>query len=385
MAMGSSGAGGSGDSAAGRRLTEERTRLGGDATARGSEGRPCHNNPQRESGSSLPDDESRTESSVQERIVVDAEELQAPHRLTSRDLVHLDEDTAGVSSRLAIGLRTAGAMNSANTAEALQAHLNTNFGIGHDGYADNSAQLSHSPGNEFSPPMSVDPEAPWLPPIQPQPHWHQWLDENALDESPPPIQTPQNPVPNAEPQGHPNRTGPAPRATATRFTTQASNGKKNTKAAIKVGALNIRGNGSTTINHEDNKWFKMNTIMNKSRLGILIVGEAHLNDERLHSIESVFARQLVIKFSKNPRTANADGVAFIVNKNLVKVDQIQTREIIPGRALILENKQHNGDPLSVLGVYAPNVTSENEEFWKRIQTFYETHDILKAQCLPSTT
>ncbi|KAJ6526718.1 hypothetical protein B0H19DRAFT_1084307 [Mycena capillaripes] len=109
MAISSSGAGGSGDSAAGRRLTEERTRLGGDATARGSEGRPCHNDPQRESGSSLPDDESRTESSVQERIVVDAEELQAPHRLTSRDLVHLDEDTAGVSSRPAIGLRTAGA------------------------------------------------------------------------------------------------------------------------------------------------------------------------------------------------------------------------------------------------------------------------------------
>ncbi|KAJ6537105.1 hypothetical protein B0H19DRAFT_1079482 [Mycena capillaripes] len=106
-AISSSGAGGNGDSAAGRRLNEERTRLGGDATARSSEGQPCLNDPQRASGSSLPDDERRTESSVQERIMADAEELQAPHRLTSRDLVHLDEDTAGVSSRPAIGLRTA--------------------------------------------------------------------------------------------------------------------------------------------------------------------------------------------------------------------------------------------------------------------------------------
>ncbi|KAJ7926619.1 hypothetical protein B0H13DRAFT_2313337 [Mycena leptocephala] len=235
---GSSDAGGSGDSAAGCRLTDERTRLGGDTTARSSEEQLHHNDPRRASGSSLPNDEPRTESSVQERIMVDAEELQAPHRLTSRDLVHLDEDTAGVSSRPAIGLRTA-------VAEALQAHLNTNS------------------GTEFPPPMSADPEASWLPPIQP--YWHP--DDRAQGEPPPPTQLPQIPTPD-----------PVPRA---------GNGKKNTKAAIKVGALNIRGNAKTTINHGDNKWFRMSTIMNKSKLGILIVGEAHLNDERLQSIESV--------------------------------------------------------------------------------------------------
>jgi hypothetical protein len=70
---------------------------------------------------------------------------------------------------------------------------------------------------------------------------------------------------------------------------------------------------------------------------------------------------------------------------LVKVDQIQTREIIPGRALILETKQHNGDPLSLLGVYASNAASENEEFWKKIQTFYETHDVRKPDIMGGDT
>jgi hypothetical protein len=42
----------------------------------------------------------------------------------------------------------------------------------------------------------------------------------------------------------------------------------------------------------------MSTIINRSQLGILIVGEAHLNDERLQSIESAFVRQLVVKFSR---------------------------------------------------------------------------------------
>jgi hypothetical protein len=133
-----------GGSAAGCHLTEERTRLEGDTTARRSEERSSHNDPHRESGSRPPDDEHLTESFVQERIMVDSEELQAPHRLTSRDLVHLDEDTAGVSSRPAIGLRTAGAMlnpvhgNTAGIAAVLQAQPAANNGMIHD---DDTAHL----------------------------------------------------------------------------------------------------------------------------------------------------------------------------------------------------------------------------------------------------
>ncbi|KAJ7017556.1 Endonuclease/exonuclease/phosphatase, partial [Mycena alexandri] len=147
----------------------------------------------------------------------------------------------------------------------------------------------------------------------------------------------------------------------------------NTKAFVKIDGLNIRGNGNVNINHTDNKWFRVNQTMSERRLGILIVGEAHLSDERLQDIERVFARQLKVVFSRDPRTPNANGVAFVLNKNLVKTDDIKTTEIIPGRALLLETKKKNDKPLSILGVYAPNSAAENEEFWKEIQAFFETH------------
>ncbi|KAJ7301682.1 Endonuclease/exonuclease/phosphatase, partial [Mycena albidolilacea] len=140
-----------------------------------------------------------------------------------------------------------------------------------------------------------------------------------------------------------------------------------TKASIKLAALNIRGNG------KDKKWWKLNQIINRERIGMLIVGEAHLDEDRLESIDQIFKRQLLIKYSKDPRTPNANGVAIVINRNQLKVEDIHTREVIPGRALLLETKKHNGKPLSILGVYAPNAPSENAQFWKDIQAWFGTH------------
>jgi exonuclease III len=41
--------------------------------------------------------------------------------------------------------------------------------------------------------------------------------------------------------------------------------------------------------------------------------------------------------------------------------------------MILEMENVDGTPLSILGVYAPNAPAENEEFWKDIREWYETH------------
>ncbi|KAE9396835.1 hypothetical protein BT96DRAFT_941383 [Gymnopus androsaceus JB14] len=51
----------------------------------------------------------------------------------------------------------------------------------------------------------------------------------------------------------------------------------------------------------------------------------------------------------------------------------EAKEVIPGRALLVKLKWHLDEKLTVLVVYAPNVTStdgkENAKFWEEIQNF----------------
>ncbi|KAK7007211.1 hypothetical protein R3P38DRAFT_2793075 [Favolaschia claudopus] len=174
--------------------------------------------------------------------------------------------------------------------------------------------------------MFIDPFAPWNP------------------EPPAPPPEPPPPLP-AQPQIlRPSMTRPAGPPGRRR-----KRGKKTTRAAIKIGALNIRGTGDLNSSGENNKWLQMNRVMNEHKLGITIICEAHLEDARARSIDRVFARQMAVRFSRNARTSNADGIAFILNKSLVDTSSIVTKEIIPGRAFVLETKQHNSAPLSVLG------------------------------------
>ncbi|KAJ3794998.1 hypothetical protein GGU11DRAFT_747449 [Lentinula aff. detonsa] len=53
--------------------------------------------------------------------------------------------------------------------------------------------------------------------------------------------------------------------------------KLKTKAHIKVAALNIRGIGNSDVSHPDNKWVHINQLLRDEKIGILVVGEAHLN------------------------------------------------------------------------------------------------------------
>ncbi|KAJ7164574.1 hypothetical protein C8R43DRAFT_878856 [Mycena crocata] len=147
-------------------------------------------------------------------------------------------------------------------------------------------------------------------------------------------------------------------------------GKKNTKASALVAALNIRGNGSTNVYNPKNKWYEIWRIMWERRIGVLIVGEAHLDDNRKADLDSLYGKCLHLEFSKDPETPNAKGIAFVLNRNFVLTSDITTREIVPGRAMLLEMQNVDGKPLSILGVYAPNQPGENEKFWNDIKTYF---------------
>ncbi|KAJ3712217.1 hypothetical protein C8R42DRAFT_594865, partial [Lentinula raphanica] len=172
-----------------------------------------------------------------------------------------------------------------------------------------------------------------------------------------------------------------------RRATQNHRCRKRTTASIKIAALNIRGHGVINPNDLDNKWFHARQVMNRKGIGILVVGEAHMDAERRAEIEQVHGAYLKIYFSKLPNTANAAGIAFALNKSMTNTEGIQTYEVVPGHALLLEIDWHNNERLSILGIYAPNISmQENAVFWRKIQDFFERNprirkpDLMLGDC-----
>ncbi|KAJ7208683.1 Endonuclease/exonuclease/phosphatase, partial [Mycena pura] len=147
-------------------------------------------------------------------------------------------------------------------------------------------------------------------------------------------------------------------------------GKKNTKASIKVGALNMKGRGKP----EDDKWFHIWQVMREQKTGVLIITETHLDDEYKYNVDSLFKRAMRIEFTPDPEAPTARaGLAFALNRNTVETDNVSTTEIIPGRAMILKMKNVDGSNLSILGVYAPNRPYQNAAFWRDIKAWYVAH------------
>ena len=150
--------------------------------------------------------------------------------------------------------------------------------------------------------------------------------------------------------------------------------RKNTRASIKIVALNIKGNGHINPSNGKNKWNHINQIVRDEKIGILAVGEAHLNDERCNNIEQIFK----IIFSSLPNNPNVAGIAIVLNKDITETQNIKTHEIIPGHALMIELFWHANEHISILAVYAPSQNmSENTNFWQNIQNFFERNRRIK--------
>ncbi|KAJ3971322.1 hypothetical protein EV361DRAFT_800304, partial [Lentinula raphanica] len=148
---------------------------------------------------------------------------------------------------------------------------------------------------------------------------------------------------------------------------------KNTKAAIKIAGLNIKGHGSTNIHDQNNKWGGIDAMIRTRKIGILVIGEAHLDSPRRDAIEEKYP-DLKIFFTKLDRTANAAGAAIALNRKLTNTAGIQTYEIVAGHALLLEMVYHQDHKLSILAIYAPNIdTTTNTAFWNNIRDFFTQH------------
>ncbi|KAJ7126044.1 Endonuclease/exonuclease/phosphatase [Mycena epipterygia] len=142
------------------------------------------------------------------------------------------------------------------------------------------------------------------------------------------------------------------------------------KASIQVASLNIQGIGNPNPWHPRHKWYHVNQLTKDNKTGLLVVVESHLSATRHANIQSLFGRRLEVVFSEDPTSPNAKGVAFVLNKDLLDTDNLQTWDIIPGRALLIEIQTRGDEKLTVLGVYAPNAPNENADFWEALRDYF---------------
>ena len=133
--------------------------------------------------------------------------------------------------------------------------------------------------------------------------------------------------------------------------------------------MNIKGIGNQNPWHPKHKWYHVNQLLKDNKVGVLVVGKGHINAVRQSNIQNLFGRRLELIFSEDPISPNAKGLAFVVNKDLLNTDDMQTWEIVPGRAMLVQLHTRKNKTLVVLGVYAPNAPAENAAFWKTLREF----------------
>ncbi|OSD03194.1 DNase I-like protein, partial [Trametes coccinea BRFM310] len=146
------------------------------------------------------------------------------------------------------------------------------------------------------------------------------------------------------------------------------------KTAIRIGSLNMNGFGNLQSGHPENKWRTMYKMIKQNRIGILLLQETHLTPQRKQDIMAMFKGRLKILISAHPDApTRKEGVAVVLNKNLINADGAEATEVVPGRAVQVSVKAYAGDTLRVLCIYAP--TSEGVEarrvFYQRVREYYE--------------
>lgn len=143
--------------------------------------------------------------------------------------------------------------------------------------------------------------------------------------------------------------------------------KKKTRANIMLATLNIKGQTSTELgNSPISKWSAIHQVMRENKIGILCAQEMHLLPEHERQIETLYSRRLKVFNSRDPHHPSNSAIAIILNKELTNIDDIEIKEIIPGRALAIKTKWHNNSSLVILNVYAPNDPMQHSRFWEKI-------------------
>ncbi|KAJ6468894.1 Endonuclease/exonuclease/phosphatase, partial [Mycena sanguinolenta] len=153
--------------------------------------------------------------------------------------------------------------------------------------------------------------------------------------------------------------------------------KKNTRASLRLHALNINGLYSSSIPNDGNKWNGIHRMMGEGKIGVLVVSETHMSAEQAVQMQDGFiGKRLHIINSEYPDKPSTKGVAIVLNKDQTNIEGIKVHYLIPGRAILAVLPWHGARTLTVLGLYAPVGSDEEKiKFWNDLTELWLTTNL----------
>ncbi|KAJ7058999.1 Endonuclease/exonuclease/phosphatase [Mycena amicta] len=115
------------------------------------------------------------------------------------------------------------------------------------------------------------------------------------------------------------------------------------------------------------KWPHVNQIMRDQNIGILALQETHLTEAEQHKLNKTFSRTLNVFSTLDANNPDSKGTAIVLNRRMVNTNEAKQVTLIPGRAMLLSLRWHNGQPLTIVSVYTPNDPTENAEFLELLE------------------
>jgi exonuclease III len=134
------------------------------------------------------------------------------------------------------------------------------------------------------------------------------------------------------------------------------NSNRRMKANITITTLNVNGFSAPMSNMSGiDKWVTINWTINDNKIAILALQETHIDHELLHNVRSCFGKRLEIVHSQDPTNPRVTaGVAFVINKSLIKPREYKMYVLQEGRAAALKIKWLENEETTLINVYAPN-------------------------------
>ncbi|KAJ7621898.1 Endonuclease/exonuclease/phosphatase, partial [Mycena polygramma] len=151
---------------------------------------------------------------------------------------------------------------------------------------------------------------------------------------------------------------------------------RNTRAHIRLAALNANGRNGTEFYKTENRWNEINRLLFDEKVGAIAIGETHLVESQVDEIEKIYKQRLRVYNCIDVDHPNKGGVAVVLNRELTNTEGVTVRRLIPGRAILVVLPWHGTMTLTILAVYAPaDSMAENKIFWDKLTDLYLTEDI----------
>ncbi|KAJ7024196.1 hypothetical protein C8F04DRAFT_969301, partial [Mycena alexandri] len=112
------------------------------------------------------------------------------------------------------------------------------------------------------------------------------------------------------------------------------------------------------------------------KIGALVVGETHLSAAQADEIQEALGKRMDIYHSPNPDNPSTRGVAIVLNREITNTKGVKVWYLKPGRAILAVLPWHGRRTHTVLGVYAPAESmEENKKFWDELYDMWMTMDL----------